>query len=534
MCASTTAKHLLRPRRRRGTAISLPCCHAVALNARLAARSGGHGVTSVRVGSCVVFRNSGMRCALTLLVLVLGFLSQSAAFAIDAFNTLKNVSSDPASPMLGPHGSCPHQAITAPLSLFEAIERTLCESPQTHSAWDAVRAAAAEVGDSQSAFLPTVGGSLSYEFQHSGTAEPSKDNADTIYNQGIYAESVSLAWTLYDFGGRSASFSSSKQALIAARATQDAALQGAFFAASRDYYAVQAASATVAAAKRIEDVTGQSLAAATARFNTGVAPVTDKLLASTAYAQAVYDRVAAEGVFRASLGSLAVDMNLPPDQQLVLPDLDQGAMPDLKFVHGIHDLIDEAIRTHPTVLAAKAQWESALDNIKVTRAAGLPKVQLTGGVSRSNEPVSTNLVLPSIPAASHQASIGLSVTIPLFEGFGRSYKIRQAEVLADQQGAALRQAENTVGLGVWSSFQELETDTENLRTTDTLLEAAQEAFKASEQRYEHGVGNILELLTVQTSLARAEILHIEARANWRTARLQLAASLGTLGMWALQ
>jgi outer membrane protein len=45
-----------------------------------------------------------------------------------------------------------------------------------------------------------------------------------------------------------------------------------------------------------------------------------------------------------------------------------------------------------------------------------------------------------------------------------------------------------------------------------------------------GVGNILELLNAQSSLAAAKRERIQSLTDWRSARLQLAAKLGRLGM----
>jgi outer membrane protein len=44
----------------------------------------------------------------------------------------------------------------------------------------------------------------------------------------------------------------------------------------------------------------------------------------------------------------------------------------------------------------------------------------------------------------------------------------------------------------------------------------------------------LELLNSQGTLAGAEAQRIQAQLEWRTARLALAASLGSLGTWAIQ
>jgi outer membrane protein len=135
---------------------------------------------------------------------------------------------------------------------------------------------------------------------------------------------------------------------------------------------------------------------------------------------------------------------------------------------------------------------------------------------------------------TNSESVGVGFTMPLFEGFNRDYKIRQAKAEADAQEQAVRDAVQQVATGVWSGVQTLETDTENLKNTQVVVESARAAFDASQQRYQSGVGSIIELLSSQTTLATAEEQKIEAQLAWRGARLQFAASLGNLGMWALK
>jgi outer membrane protein len=102
------------------------------------------------------------------------------------------------------------------------------------------------------------------------------------------------------------------------------------------------------------------------------------------------------------------------------------------------------------------------------------------------------------------------------------------------QEQGLRDAQQQVAVTVWLSVQTLQTDTENLRNTDVVLQSAMQAFGAAQHRYQSGVGNILELLSAQSTLAASEQQSIQAQLDWRTARLQLAASLGRLGMWAIE
>ena len=429
---------------------------------------------------------------------------------------------------------CKDEAASSPLLLFDAVERALCQSPKTRSAWATIKAAVAGVGISKSAYLPTLDGDVRYTYQHNVTQVSDDPQLQSNYAKAVNQESLSLGWVLYDFGARSASLRNSQALLLAAQANQDADLQSVFAATAKDYFNAQAAHANILSRVRLEDYARESLAAATARVTKGVAPITDQLQANTAFAQAVYERAKAQGDLRAAVGLLAVDMSLSPDEVVSLPELESGALPDTSFVQAVKGLLEDAQRTHPKVLAAAAQWQAALANVHFARARGLPVVSLVGQSERSNQPVSASLGQPELPAVSRENYIGIKIEIPLFDGFNRENQIRQAEAQADAQEQGLRDARQQVVISVWSGVQTLQTQTESLRDTDIVLQSAKQAFDAAQHRYRSGVGNILELLSAQGTLATSEQQAIQAQFDWRTARLQLAESLGSLGMWASQ
>ena len=234
------------------------------------------------------------------------------------------------------------------------------------------------------------------------------------------------------------------------------------------------------------------------------------------------------------MGQLAVDMSLPPDELLPMPEMDTAAQPDVRFVHAVHELLETASHDHPAILAAKAQWQASLDNVDAVRAQGLPKLSITGTIDRASQPLNTAIGTLNYPSVSRTSNIGVQLQVPLFSGFNQTYKVRQAEAIADQQEQQLRDTQQQVALSVWTNYQVLTTDTENLKNTDVVQQSATQAFSASSQRYQSGVGNILELLNSQGTLAGAEAQRIQAQLEWRTARLALAASLGSLGVWAIK
>ena len=91
-----------------------------------------------------------------------------------------------------------------------------------------------------------------------------------------------------------------------------------------------------------------------------------------------------------------------------------------------------------------------------------------------------------------------------------------------------------IELEVWKAYQALQTEGGNLQAVSRLLDNARLSFKISQGRYKGGVGNILELLNAQSAQANAEQQQIQVRSSWLIARLQLAASLGRLGVWAIK
>jgi outer membrane protein len=463
-------------------------------------------------------------------VLLLTGLRSAKAF--DVLRTSDTVSPTPAGAILAANtGSiCQFGPPGAPLRLEEAVDRSLCENPKTREAWANVKVQAAGVGVARSAYLPTVSATWQDVRDDQATNVNGHPALSSANRSVVQTGAVTLNWVLYDFGGRKAALHNAKELLAAARANQDATLQDIFSRVATDYYAAQAAVGKLSAARETEQIAHDSFVAASARVRNGVAAITDQLQAQTSYAQATYNRAKAEGEVQTALGTLAFDMNLNPSQPIVVPPVSDGVMPDRDFAESVADLIDEAERTHPSVAAARAQLDAAVAKEQQTRAQGLPSISLVSKYSRNNQPASLGLGEPPFPATGHDWYIGVQVQIPLFEGFGRTYQVREAHAQVEVQQSTLDEARQQVGLDVWKGYQTLQTDTQNLDNTAALLQIAQRSFDAAKHRYTAGVGSILELLNAQSSLSDANQQRIQALTEWRSARLQLAAKIGRLGI----
>jgi outer membrane protein len=454
------------------------------------------------------------------------------ALTAHAFDPLQAGHGLPDTPAAGlvPTAGCILTAPTVPLTLAQAVERALCRNPKTREAWAAVKAQAAAVGMARAAYLPTVSGTWQGVRDRTVTDIANQPQLSSNSAANVQSASLSLNWVLFDFGGRAAALRNAHALLAAARASQDATLQAVFAAVAKDYYAAEAAQGALAAARDIERMTGESMLAARDRVDRGVAPILDALQAQTQYVEAVFNLAKAEGEVQTALGTLASDMDADPGEPVTVPAITDTEPPGKTFDASVAQLMEEVKASHPSVLAAQAQVEAARAKVAQTRADGLPSVAFVAKYSRNNQPQSLGLGLPTYPATGHDAYIGVQVTIPFFEGFGRHYQIDAARADAERQEDVLDETQQQVALDVWKTYYALDTATQNADNSAQLLVIAQRAFDSARHRYRAGVGDILQVLNTQTALANARQRRVQALADWYTARLDLAARLGRLNL----
>ena len=450
------------------------------------------------------------------------------ANAVDLFHTLSALPTTAAGSILQGHATCVFGHPGNPMSLTEAVERALCESPETRSAWTIIEERTAAVGVTKAAYLPTL--SATGQLVHDNSVTEVRDHASlsSNYSSIVRSGSLQLGWLLYDFGGRRAALNNSEALLGAAEASENATIQQTFSDTAKAYYAAQAAQEQLGADDEIVSDAKNSSTAAEERIQQGAAPSTEGYQAETAYEQAVVIQIKDRGQALASLGTLASAVGLSPDTELTVDVVNQTQLAEPRFMSAVAVLMNQAEQTHPSVLAAEKQLEATQAAIVQAKAQGRPTLKLLGNYNRNNQPVQLGLGLPHYPATGHDGYVGVQVTVPLFAGFATHYQVKQAMAQRDQQSVALDKARQQVGLQVWISYQTLKTDTQNLGTSQRLQDVATEAWESAQRRYKSGIGNILELLNTQTALAQARQVRVEAITGWRYDRLALGSALGHL------
>lgn len=403
------------------------------------------------------------------------------------------------------------------LVLADAIDIALRNHPVTRAAWETAKAAAANLGAQKGQYYPSVGLDLSVSESYRTQNTQGIPSGQHI----IFGPNLTLSWLAIDFGGRNASIEDARQSLIAADWMHNSSIQDVVLQVELAYDQYVAAKALLEAQRAIIAAAKAGLDAATARRNAGAGTVADELLAQTALSRAELTLESAEGTLRIARGAFAAALNLPATTKLEVQTFALDA-PIQALTASVEEFIEKGLTGRPDLQAARARWLSAQTHITEARSAAWPSLSLTGSIGRSY-----------IDGFSNSMDVALATIllhIPVFSGFSQTYAIQQAEALTEASRAQVDLLATQIVLQVFTDYVSLQTAAKRVTTAGELLANASLSATVALERYQAGIGTIIELLTAQATLADARAGEIQARLDWYSSLAQLAHDTGRLGL----
>lgn len=399
-----------------------------------------------------------------------------------------------------------------PLTLIEITDFALCNNPDTRLAWYEAKAAAANVGIAQSAYLPQLNGGFGTQYTANVFTSPHS-------SQTTYGPNFSLTYLLLDFGYRSNTVLSSQYAEIAANLNQNNAIQQVILQVQQAYYLVLGLQAEVAANQQSVKQAQESLTVTQALRANGIAVIGDVYQAEASHAQAELNLQTSVGNYQTALGQLATSMGLPVNTTIQLVPLRHPPSVQ-EITQSMPQLLAAAKRNRPDLLASEANVRESAASLEATKASVYPTLSVEGTAVPGGFLNSTT--------TGTTVTAALTLSVPIFTGFNYTYSVKKAQADFLTAQATRDQLNQQVQQQVWQAYYALKTAEQNVGTTETLLKNSLQASNQALGQYKSGVGDILTVLTTQTTLANARVQAIQAKLNWYTALSQLAAAVGTL------
>ena len=432
--------------------------------------------------------------------------SQPAAKSQTASNT-KNKANAPA---------------TLLLTLPQAVQLALCHNPQMRTTWSQITQHAAALGQARSAWLPQISAGISRQrSQQRFTGTPQANSSRTTYAN---SQNMGLRWRLWDFGARHARSEAARLQLQAALASQHATVHQALVEVLQRYTQAQIAQSRLQAQQALLPLAQRSLQAAQNRQKQGAGSASDTLQVLGSLARTNLELSRSQGDYHKALAQLIHTLGLPAQTPIRLQEptpLAAGNSRQQKQNQAlVHQALDEWLQTaqenHPAIAAAKAQWQAAQANLKAVQADGLPTLDVSYHYYRNGRPDQT---LSNIH--SREKLAGITLSIPVFDGFGSTYKVRNAQALAEQKAVEYQNTQQQILQELVEIHADAQAAWRNLNAAHGLLLISQESLQSTQNLYQSGAADILQLNQALANLQHAQQEHSQAQAEWLRARLRV-------------
>jgi outer membrane protein len=165
--------------------------------------------------------------------------------------------------------------------------------------------------------------------------------------------------------------------------------------------------------------------------------------------------------------------------------------------------------------------------VRKARAAYYPKISLGANAGWAELDVS---VKDSRYFGGNEPVYGAGVTIdlPIFDGFARRKKLRIAESELRAAEDELAHSRDSVIREVWKARTDFETALRKQESATKLVAAAESAFAASLDAYQHGVGTYVDVANAQRNVTASRGVMVDTRSAIHTSAAALALSVGDL------
>jgi outer membrane protein TolC len=187
--------------------------------------------------------------------------------------------------------------------------------------------------------------------------------------------------------------------------------------------------------------------------------------------------------------------------------------------------VEEAIRTssdaHPDVRAATKQRQAAEAEVRAAHGNYFPQL----GVAAMYDWVGAKTGGGSTES-DQGYSVGLVITLPIFDGFMRENAVRTAKAKLDRALQAEGLARQQVAKDVSQAALMLGASVKSVEASRKGLQQVDEEYRIVQERFAAGRGIQLEVLDAQASLTRARFNAVVALAEYQTALAMWRRAIG--------
>jgi len=230
--------------------------------------------------------------------------------------------------------------------------------------------------------------------------------------------------------------------------------------------------------------------------------------------------IQAENAFNLTSLSLKALMGIDMEQEISVSgslfDYEQSLYEELAY-------IDTALVNNSDLKKFDIQNEQLKKTLELYKAQYLPTIAITGNyiyMSMNNDFRFKNY------RWNPYSTIGISVSIPVFDGFRKTNDIAQTKATLLQMEWQREDIVRNLKLAINNNLNNMTNYVEQLLSTKDVFEQARKGYEISRNLYDNGMGTLLDVNTAQLGMMQARLAFTQAIYNYVASKADLDKTLG--------
>lgn len=404
------------------------------------------------------------------------------------------------------------------LTLQQALDLAVKNNPVVTEANAAVKGSAARLGQSTSAYFPTVSIEGSYARLEPDPFIPFPGfGAIQLFPEDNYDAHVRVGYTLVDFGRRSKSRTAALYNLSSTRYQSALVRENLAFQTIQVYYAIILLQQSISVQQQELKSLNEYLVLAQKRQESGSATSFDVLTTKVKVAGAENQLTDLQNALNKQLIYFRRITGIAPGTPIIFSE----ELMETPGHFNETELVQQAYNNRLEVKDSRDSLAGASAALAAAKAENYPSLDV--GFSYGVK----NGYLPDLQEIKTNTVSAARVDIPLFNGLRTYNRVQEQKAVLTAAQARERDTEDSVTAEVRQALSDVNSNEEKIAAAELQVSLATESVAQAKVRYTNGVITNLDLLNVQNSLDEARLLRLRSLYAYAISRKALDKAVGS-------
>jgi outer membrane protein TolC len=339
-------------------------------------------------------------------------------------------------------------------------------------------------------------------YTHNGSILNVGSSAGLKKDKGIFTgyiddntAGLALEQSIFNGGANRTQLSQAKLDLNIQEQTLRLKEQDVAFETKRLYYGALLAKEVERIAQHLLDLAQAHYEDTQHKYEAGVVSRFDVLQSKVQVSKVTPELIRAKNAFELISAELKKMLGLGPEDVIELKD----KLVRVAAQVNEREALKVALLNNPGVLLQMMGINMSKLQIDLAKASNRPQINAGVGYSfRSNDP-------GDMFNSQHENwNAGLSISVPLFDGFSSKAKVDEAKARYSQSLLLKDDFDSQIAVNVKRAVLDLVKAEALIKSQESNIEEAQESLRIAQVRYDNGEGTNLDLLDAQVSLSEVE------------------------------